>query len=96
MRNTPRFGLIVFCSALALAGPSFSQAAERPSYKFVNVDNGTGTFVPQLKVTQPNGDVSYMQIGENGLTRTILYDRDLLRDFTQKLNRKAERRKKKK
>jgi len=64
-----------------------ARASVNPKYARVNIDNGSGTLVPALKVTHPNGDVTYVHICEQGLTRDILFDAKKLRIYNREMTK---------
>jgi hypothetical protein len=62
-------GLFLASSAIAQTSPNFEVTVS-----VVNIDDGSGTFVPVARLITPNG-IQFIQIGEAGLTKAILYNR---------------------
>lgn len=71
-------------------------AKKRPKFVKTSINDGSGAFIPVLKITQPDAEDIYIKIGEQGLTRSILFDKLKLRDYQRDWLRAQNAAKKKK
>lgn len=65
----------IFLATSAQAQFSLPQPREQFTISIMNIPSGNGVFVPAIQVVNALGQLTHVPIGQDGLTRAILYNR---------------------
>lgn len=65
----------VFLATSAQAQFSLPQPPEQFTISIISIPSGNGVFVPAVQVVNALGQLTHVPIGQDGLTRAILYNR---------------------
>jgi hypothetical protein len=70
-----------FLTTSAMAQSSVALLQLQVNACVANVANGDGTFVPAVQIVGQFGKMTQTRVGENGLTREMLYNKAALREW---------------